>query len=189
MGAMSNVDRALSALREMIFSGQLAPGSDHLETELAEQLGMSRTPVREAALMLQAQGLVDVRPRRGIRVRPVEPEGFDDVARSLAEGARVANHGPEVGLCDAIITRMPGTLTFPILQRLCGPGLVVSDAETKAAMRAAYDRLRIVVEPGGAVALAAALYHGSEIDAPAVIATVSGGNVDPALFAAVLAGA
>ena len=79
MGAMSNVDRALSALREMIFSGQLAPGSDHLETELAEQLGMSRTPVREAALMLQAQGLVDVRPRRGIRERTVSAQDKRDI--------------------------------------------------------------------------------------------------------------
>ncbi|MEL7133859.1 MAG: winged helix-turn-helix domain-containing protein, partial [Pseudomonadota bacterium] len=68
MGATTNVERAVSALRRMIFSGELPPGSDHLETELADTLGMSRTPVREAALILQAQGLVELRPRRGIRI-------------------------------------------------------------------------------------------------------------------------
>ncbi|WP_299724205.1 GntR family transcriptional regulator [uncultured Tateyamaria sp.] len=85
MGAVSNVDRALSALRQMIFSGVLTPGSDHLETELAEQLGMSRTPVREAALMLQAQGLVEVRPRRGIRVLPVSAQDMRDIYDILTE--------------------------------------------------------------------------------------------------------
>lgn len=85
MGAVSNVDRALSALRQMIFSGALMPGSDHLETELAERLGMSRTPVREAALMLQAQGLVEVRPRRGIRVLPVSAQDMADIYDILTE--------------------------------------------------------------------------------------------------------
>ena len=85
MGAVSNADRALSALRQMIFSGALMPGSDHLETELAERLGMSRTPVREAALMLQAQGLVEVRPRRGIRVLPVSAQDMADIYDILTE--------------------------------------------------------------------------------------------------------
>ncbi|MEP2716846.1 GntR family transcriptional regulator, partial [Pseudophaeobacter sp.] len=62
----SNSQRAFRALRDMIFSGELAPGSDHLESEMAERLGVSRTPVREAALMLESQGLLELRPRKGV---------------------------------------------------------------------------------------------------------------------------
>ncbi|MEM9318336.1 MAG: threonine/serine dehydratase [Pseudomonadota bacterium] len=121
-----------------------------------------------------------------MRVRPVEPEGFDDTARSLELGERAENSGPESGFCDAILTRMPGEITFPILNRLCGPGIVVSDAEVRNAIREAFVRLKLVIEPGGAVALAAALYHGAALEGDTVIATASGGNVDPALFASLL---
>lgn len=85
MGAMTNVERAVSALRQMIFAGELPPGSDHLETELAERLGMSRTPIREAALMLQAQGLVEMRPRRGIRISPVSAVDMAEIYDILTE--------------------------------------------------------------------------------------------------------
>lgn len=120
----------------------------------------------------------------GLRVRPAEPAGFDDTARSLASGQRERNAAPAGSLCDAIVTPSPGEITFPILQRLCGPGLVVTDEEALRAMALAFAHLRIVVEPGGAVALAAALFRD---DLPeTVICTASGGNVDPALFADVL---
>ncbi len=119
-------------------------------------------------------------------VRPVEPEGFDDVARSLVAGAIQTNNGPQVGLCDAIITPAPGNITFPIMHRLCGPALVVSDDETRASMRHAFTRLKLVAEPGGAVALAAALFHADQIKTNTVIVTISGGNVDPSLFAQIL---
>ncbi|MBF9031919.1 pyridoxal-phosphate dependent enzyme [Rhodobacterales bacterium HKCCE3408] len=122
----------------------------------------------------------------GFRVHPAEPEGFDDTARSLAAGERIGNQGPEVGFCDAILTPMPGQLTFDVLRRLCGPGLVVTDDEVRAAMRHAFLRLKLVVEPGGAVALAAALFHGDELEGDAVIVTASGGNVDPEVFAGVI---
>ena len=125
----------------------------------------------------------------GFRVRPVEPEGFDDVARSLASGEVARNDRTSGGLCDAIITPEPGALTFPIMRRLCGPGLVVSDDEALAAMRAAFLRLKLVAEPGGAVALAAALWRAEALEAGTVIAVVSGGNVDPAVFTRALAGA
>ncbi len=123
----------------------------------------------------------------GLRARPVEPEGFDDVARSLAAGSIQANSGPQQGLCDAIITPQPGNLTFPIIHRLCGPGLVVTDAQVKSAMKEAFRRLKLVIEPGGAVALAAALYHPGSLQGDAVIAVASGGNVDADLYAQVLA--
>lgn len=98
MGALTNVERAMSSLRQMIFSGELAPGSDHLETELADKLGMSRTPIREAALMLQAQGLVEMRPRRGIRISPVSAQDMSDIYDILTEleslaAARAAEAG------------------------------------------------------------------------------------------------
>jgi len=117
----------------------------------------------------------------GLRVRPVEPEGFDDTAKSLAAG-RIIRHPPNAGLCDAILTQAPGKLTFPIMQRLCGPGLVVSDAQVLAAMALAQDRLKLVLEPGGAVALAAALFLSEAVTGDTVIAVATGGNVDRKLF-------
>ena len=119
-------------------------------------------------------------------VRPVEPEGFDDVTRSLAAGAIQTNNRRDGSLCDAIITPRPGDLTFPIMRRLCGTGLVVTEAEAQRAMVAAFAHLRLVLEPGGAVALAAALYHPDQITSDTVIAVATGGNVDPALFAQTL---
>lgn len=118
----------------------------------------------------------------GMRVRPAEPEGFDDVTRSLASGQIERNTGSANGLCDAIVTPQPGNMTFPIMHRLCGPGIVVSDAEAQMAMAQAFARLKLVAEPGGAVALAAALYHRDQIKGDTVICTISGGNVDRAVF-------
>ncbi|KPP94203.1 MAG: threonine dehydratase [Roseibaca calidilacus] len=117
----------------------------------------------------------------GLRVRPVEPEGFDDTAQSLAQG-RIVTNPARAGLCDAILTQAPGKLTFPILQRLCGPGLVVSDAQVLAAMALAQDRLKLVLEPGGAVALAAALFLPDAVPGDTVIAVATGGNVDRDVF-------
>jgi threonine dehydratase len=118
----------------------------------------------------------------GLRARPVEPEGFDDTARSLRLGRIRRNARLSGSLCDAIITPQPGALTFPIMARLCGPGIVVSETEAMRAMAQAFQRLKLVAEPGGAVALAAALFHGNEIAGEAVIAIISGGNVDAAIF-------
>lgn len=117
-----------------------------------------------------------------LRVRPAEPAGFDDVARSLRSGQIESNATKSGSICDAIITQQPGDLTFPILKRLCGPALVVSDDETLDAMAQAFLRLKLVAEPGGAAALAAALYRRDEIESDDVIVTISGGNVDPAMF-------
>ena len=117
-------------------------------------------------------------------VRPTEPAGFDDTARSLASGTPQRNARLTGSVCDAIITPTPGQITFPILKRLCGPGLVVTDDQALHAMALAFTHLRIVVEPGGAVALAAAIFAKDLPDT--VICTASGGNVDPALFATTL---
>jgi threonine dehydratase len=116
----------------------------------------------------------------GLTVRPVEPEGFDDVGRSLAAGSIQSNERRAGSVCDAILTPSPGRLTFPILREHCGPGLAVSDEEALRAVALAFRTLRIVLEPGGAVALAAALrqpHDGSD-----VIVIGTGGNVDPDVF-------
>ncbi|MES2666965.1 MAG: threonine/serine dehydratase [Pseudomonadota bacterium] len=129
-----------------------------------------------------ALALADRAP--GLRVRTAEPAGFDDMARSLASGQVQRNAAASGSICDAIVTPQPGDLTFPIVQRLCGPGLVVSDDQALQAMALAFAHLRIVVEPGGAVALAAALWGEGLPDT--VICTASGGNVDAGLFADIL---
>ncbi|MEP1765440.1 MAG: threonine/serine dehydratase [Sulfitobacter sp.] len=122
-----------------------------------------------------------------LRARPAEPAGFDDVARSLEAGQLKSNPTATGSICDAIITPTAGELTFPIMQRLCGAGLVVTDDETLDAMAQAFLRLKLVSEPGGAAALAAALYRKDDIAGEDVIVTISGGNVDPAMFAKALA--
>ncbi|MEM1298202.1 MAG: threonine/serine dehydratase [Pseudomonadota bacterium] len=122
----------------------------------------------------------------GLRVRPVEPEAGDDTMRSLASGQRETAPDAIRSICDAIVTPTPGELTFPVVQRLCGPGIAVTDEEALRAMAHAFLRLKLVAEPGGAVALAAALFHGDAIEGDAVICTISGGNADPAMFARAL---
>lgn len=122
----------------------------------------------------------------GLRPRPVEPEGFDDVARSLRSGGIERNNRTSGNICDAIISPQPGNITFPIMYRLCGPGLVVSEDEALMAMAHAFNRLKVVAEPGGAVALAAALFRKDEIESDDVIVTISGGNVDAPMFARAL---
>ncbi|MEE4345266.1 MAG: threonine/serine dehydratase [Paracoccaceae bacterium] len=118
----------------------------------------------------------------GLRARPVEPKDFDDTARSLASGTIERNAAMTGSICDAIVTPSPGKLTFPIMQRLCGPGLVVTDHEALRAMAQAFLRLKIVLEPGGAVALAAALTRRDQIEGDAVIVVASGGNVDLEMY-------
>lgn len=112
------------------------------------------------------------------RVRTVEPMHYDDVARSLQSGKREIVGTTESSICDAIVTPSPGELTFPILKRLCGPGMAVSDQQALMAIAAALTHLKLVVEPGGAVALAAALFHAQDIESDTVVCVVSGGNAD-----------
>jgi threonine dehydratase len=122
----------------------------------------------------------------GLRARPVEPEGFDDTARSLISGRIERNPSESGSICDAILTNGPGEKTFPIIKRLCGPGIVISEDDALRAMAHAFLRLKIVLEPGGAASLAAALFHGDEIETGTVIAVATGGNVDPDIFARAL---
>ena len=115
----------------------------------------------------------------------VEPEDFNDTARSLAGGRRVANQ-PEVrSICDALLTDMPGQMTFDIMREHVTAGLIVSDEDVREAMRFAFRNLKIVVEPGGAVGLAAILAGKLEPAGKTTAIIFSGGNVDAELFASI----
>ncbi len=118
-------------------------------------------------------------------VYPVEPEDFDDTARSLISGERETNDPGARSICDALQTERPGKLTFAINRKLLGVGLVVSDGEVKEAMRFAFRQLKLVVEPGGAVALAAVLSGKIDTRDKLTVIVLSGGNVDAEMFAAI----
>lgn len=115
-----------------------------------------------------------------------EPQGFDDTARSLITGKREVNALKSGSICDAIITPSPGHITFPILQAHNVKGLTASDESCIRAMAFAFKYFKIVVEPGGAIALAAALENSLPGSYPIVV-TASGGNVDAEIFAKALA--
>ena len=119
----------------------------------------------------------------GARVIGVEPQAGDDYARSLAAGHRVSIAMPET-IADSLRLTSPGELTFAINRSLLDGVVTVSDAELITAMRFAFERLKLVVEPGGAAALAAILAHRVELSGDSRVGVIlSGGNVDPATFA------
>jgi threonine dehydratase len=118
---------------------------------------------------------------------PVEPEGWDDVRRSLEAGEIVdVGHNPPPTACDALQTLATRPINFAVLKERVPRGLAVSEAEVRAAQRFAFERLRLVVEPGGAAGLAAVL-AGKVAPGGRTAIVLSGGNVDPAAFARVLA--
>lgn len=121
------------------------------------------------------------------RVSTIEPEGFDDYGRSLASGTPQTNAHKTGSVCDAILTETPGTLSFPILQRVKASGIAVSDAEALSAVAFAFRELKLVVEPGGAVALAAALSGKLDLAGRTVALVLSGGNIDETMLQRALA--
>ena len=112
----------------------------------------------------------------------VEPEGFDDTLRSFKSGQREHNERMKGTICDALMTNTPGELTFPINRELIGEGLIASDIEVAAAVRYAFNELKLVVEPGGAIGLAALLAGKLDVKGRVVVGVLSGGNVDAELF-------
>ena len=191
IGARISHDRNLTLIKpfdaEMTIAGQGTCG-----LEIAAD--MNAVGVTQADVMVCCGGggltsgiaLALVADAPGLRARPAEPEGFDDVTRSLRSGKIERNARMSGSICDAIITPQPGDLTFPIMQKHCGPGVVVTEDECLRAMGQAFERLRIVVEPGGAAALAAALFHPDEFSGDAIIAVATGGNVDADVFSKAL---
>jgi threonine dehydratase len=122
----------------------------------------------------------------GIEIYAVEPAAFDDTRRSLAAGLRVANPPGGRSICDALLVPTPGELTFELNRRLLAGGLAVGDEDALRAMSFAFRHLKLVVEPGGAVALAALLSGRFDARGRTVAIMLSGGNVDPELFALAL---
>lgn len=118
----------------------------------------------------------------GVRIYGVEPEAGDDWVRSWREGRIVSIPVPKT-IADGQQTQAPGTLTWPIVRALAAGAVTVSDDEIRAAMRFAFERLKLVVEPSGASALAALLFGKVDVRGARVGVTISGGNVDPAVFA------
>ncbi len=118
----------------------------------------------------------------------VEPAAFDDLAQSLAAGERVTIRPTGRSLCDALESPAPGEITFPMLKRNLAGAVGVTDAEVTDAMRYAFEVLKLVVEPGGSVGLAALLTDRIPSKGKTVGLVISGGNVDPDLFARVLRG-
>lgn len=117
----------------------------------------------------------------GARVHSAEPDGFDDHRRSLEAGTRLRNDPAAQSFCDALLTPMPGEITFAVNRPLLAGGVAVGEEEVCAAMAAAFEFFKLVVEPGGAVALAAALAGKVPVEGRTVVVVCSGGNVEPAV--------
>jgi threonine dehydratase len=118
----------------------------------------------------------------GATVHTSEPEGWDDTRRSLEAGTRLAVETPLPSVCDALLARTPGELTFAINRDLVASGYAVCEQEVGEAMALAHRYLKIVLEPGGAAALAAVTSGKAALDGQTVVVVGSGGNVDAALF-------
>lgn len=165
-------------------------GQSTLGAELAEQAVEAGLPLDMALFACSGGGLVSgaacgvhsVTP--GAKVFSVEPEGFDGMARSLAAGAPTRAPADGASICDALLVPIPGKLTFPVCQRHLAGGLSVSDAEVKRALRFAATELKLVVEPGGVVPLAALLAGKCDVAGKTVGIVLSGGNTDPDKFSA-----
>jgi threonine dehydratase len=112
-----------------------------------------------------------------------EPDGYDDHTLSLRAGKREAHHAEGRTICDALMASIPGEITFAINSKLLSQGITATDAEVGAAVAFAFRELKLVVEPGGAVGLAALLAGRIDVKGRNVVIVLSGGNVDADLFA------
>ena len=122
-----------------------------------------------------------------IKIYTAEPEGFDDTARSFRSGRRESNPRMSGTICDALMSNIPGELTFAINRALSGEGIVVSDQDVGAGVAYAFRELKLVVEPGGCIGLAALLAGKLDVKGKVVVAVLSGGNIDPDLFSRLIA--
>jgi threonine dehydratase len=123
-----------------------------------------------------------------VRIVTAEPELFDDHVRSFKSGKREKNERITGSICDALLMADPGRLTFEITRRLSGEGVAASDEEVLAAMAFAFREFKLVVEPGGAVGLAAVLTGKLDVRGKVAVVVLSGGNADPDIFAKAITG-
>jgi threonine dehydratase len=198
---------------QIVFFDRATESREEIGARLAAEQGATLVPSFDDVDVIEGQGTIGTEIRAQLGVAPplvivpcgggglssgialalpesqivlVEPEGWDDMTRSLALGRIVPVDEPApLSACDALQTKLVSPLTFGALQDAGARGLAVTEAEVEEAMRFAFRNLRIVAEPGGAVALAALL--AGKVDAPeGAVIVVSGGNVDPALYARVI---
>ncbi|MGH6991764.1 MAG: threonine ammonia-lyase [Caulobacteraceae bacterium] len=172
----------------LIIAGQGTVGLEAFEqaTQAGARLDILASPIGGGGLMGGiAAALGALSPKT--QLVGVEPEGFDDAARSLEAGIRVGAPSHPRSLCDSLETPMTGELTFPLLRDHLSGIVAVSDAEVAQAVRFAFSTLKLVVEPGGAAALAAALAGKLDLSGKTACLVLSGGNVDPDVFARILA--
>jgi threonine dehydratase len=173
---------------------RIIAGQGTVGLEIAEQSVAMGCPADQVLICCGGGGLtagsaIALKERiPDVDVYPVEPAAFDDTARSLECGERVAITTQNTSICDALLTPIPGQLTFDILRQHVVRGLSVSDAEVGEAMRFAFRHLKMVVEPGGAVALAAVLRRKLDMAGKTTVIVVTGGNVDVEMYAAIQAG-
>jgi threonine dehydratase len=174
-----------------VIAGQGTAGLEIVEQarEIGERIGQVIGPVGGGGLM-SGVSLAIRAHAPWARIWGVEPEGFDDTRRSLEAGARRGAPPAKRSLCDALESPMPGEITFPILKANLAGVVTVDDADVAEAMRFAFRELKLVVEPGGSVALAALLAGKLELGlGGATVIILSGGNVDPELFCRIITAA
>jgi threonine dehydratase len=181
---------------------ELVPSYDHADIiagqgtvglEIAEQSVALGMPVEQVLIPCGGGGLssgsaVALKARLpDVAVFTVEPENYDDTAQSLQSGRRVSVSTTQRSVCDALLVASPGELTFDIMREYVDAGLVVSDEEVRSAMRFAFRDLKLVIEPGGAAALAAVLAGKIDLEGKTTVVVLSGGNVDVELFSEIQA--
>lgn len=165
-------------------------GAGTVALELIEEVGpldVLLVPLGGGGLLAGA-ALAAVALSPGVRVYGVEPEAGDDWVRSW-RADRIVSIPVPATIADGQQTQAPGALTWPIVRRYAAGVVTVSDDEIRAAMRFAFERLKLVVEPSGASALAALLFGKAEVAGARIGVVLSGGNVDPATFAACISAA
>ena len=170
-----------------VIAGQGTVGIEMMEQ--AEALGLKPDIVLVGASgggLIGGVSLAVKETSPATQIYSVEPAGFDDLARSLVRGERQRNERLSGSICDALMSAMPGEITFEMAKRNLAGGLAVTDEEAKEAVRFAFRELKLVVEPGGAVSLAAILARKLDFAGKTVMAVLSGGNIDPALFAEII---
>ena len=208
------VEGTRAAGAEIVFYDRATESREEIGARLASERGSTLVPSFDDVDVIEGQGSVGVEIRDQLGRAPeallvpcgggglsagialalpetkltiVEPEGWDDMKRSLEAGeiVPVAEPAPPTR-CDALQTKRVSPLTFSVLRDARARGLAVSEAEVAEAMRFAFRNLRIVAEPGGAVALAALIAGKAGSLSDGTVVVVSGGNVDPRLYAEII---
>ncbi len=171
---------------EDIIAGQGTVGLEIAEQALEIRMPPDQVLINCGGGGLSAGSAVALKARlKDVSVRTVEPVEFDDTARSIAAGERLSVAAGARSICDSLLAGEPGKLPFEIHRRLFDAGLSVSDREVRDAMRFAFQNLKMVVEPGGAVSLAAVLSGKIDTAGKITAVVISGGNVDLEQFAAI----